>query len=81
MSARKRRASRKIAILVRMDSTRSRMPTGVILEMLGCGKALNYWESCMIPLGKKLVRMGLSDRARAALESGRKKRIASGGRP
>jgi hypothetical protein len=81
MSARNRRAARKIAILVRMDSTRARMPTGLFLEVLGASGAVRYWESCMVPLGKKLSRMGLADRARAALESGRKKRIASGGRP
>jgi hypothetical protein len=60
MSAKKRRAKRKIALLVRMDQTRQRMFSG--------RQWLFTW-GCMVPLGHRLTRMGLKDRAVAALEA------------
>lgn len=81
MSSRKRRNTRKIAMLVRMDATRARMPTGYFLSMLGADKAMRYWETCMVPLGGALNRRGLRVRAITALEQAREKRISTGGGP
>ena len=82
MSARKRRAARKIAMLVRMDNTRSRMfDSALVAMMCGSTPALRYWESCMVPLGRALGRRGLGDRALAALDAEKKRRVAAGGRP
>jgi hypothetical protein len=60
MSSKKRRAKRKIAQMVRMDQTRMRMfPT----------RQAPFSWACMAPLGKRLTRMGLKDRAVAALNA------------
>lgn len=60
MSSKKRRAKRKIAHMVRMDQTRMRMfPT----------RRAPFAYACMAPLGRRLTRMGLKDRAVAALNS------------
>ncbi len=81
MSARKRRAARKIAMLVRMDGTRARMfDSQLIRAMVGSTPAMRYWESCMIPLGKALGRRGLGERALVAIEAEQKRRVAAGGR-
>lgn len=70
MSARKRRAARKIAQMVRMDQTRMRMPHSTFFSLLsGRDKRIRFVEGCMVPLGKKLARMGLRDRAIAALKA------------
>lgn len=70
MSSAKRRAKRKISLLVRMDQTRQRMPrTSTLLLALGVAdKQLRFFEGCMVPLGRSLARMGLEARTRAALE-------------
>lgn len=81
MSARKRRAARKIAMLVRMDGTRSRMfDSALIAAIAGSTPAMRYWETCMIPLGKALGRRGLGERALMAIEAEQKRRVATGGR-
>lgn len=81
MSARKRRIKRKIALLVRMDDTRSRMVCGAFLQVLiGSTPAMRYWETCMCPLGAKLSRMGARAKTLAALERNRERRISAGGR-
>ena len=79
MSARKRRAARKIAMLVRMDATRSRMPSSIILAALGTDPSVRYWTSCMVPLAKAMRRLGLRERALIALDNARAKRVAAGG--
>lgn len=79
MSARKRRAARKIAMLVRMDGTRSRMKYSTPSALFGHDKAIKYWESCMVALGVVLARKGLEGRARMALDAARDWRLATGG--
>lgn len=80
MSSKKRRITRKIRQLVRMDDTRSRMPAMGILAMIGMqDPAVRYWETCMKPLGKALCRRGCADKAMAALTTAREKRVRSGG--
>lgn len=82
MSARKRRATRKIAQLVRMDATRSRMSDGLFEALVtGASPAQRYWESCMTPLGVALGRKGLAFRAIVELETARAHRVAAGGKP
>lgn len=81
MSAGKRRAARKIAMLVRMDATRARMRYNSLLALFGRDPAMIYWATCMTPLGKALTRLGLADRARVKLEDARALRVAAGGRP
>ena len=82
MSSRNRRNARKIKQLVRMDATRSRMPSMGVLAMIGMqDPALRYWETCMKPLGKVLSRRGLTDRTMTAISIAREKRIRSGGKP
>ena len=81
MSARKRRAARKIDMLVRMDGTRARMfDSQLIAAMRGPTPAMRYWETCMIPLGKALGRRGLGERALVAIEAEQKRRVVDGGR-
>jgi hypothetical protein len=70
MSSAKRRAKRKIAQLVRMDQTRQRMaPFSVFLAMAGADRQYQFFTNCMVPLGKRLKRMGLEDRVRSALRA------------
>lgn len=70
MSSTKRRRARKVEQLVRMDRTRRRMrPFSALLAMRGADRQYNFFVSCMVPLGKRLSRMGLKDRARTALEA------------
>lgn len=70
MSSAKRRAKRKIAQIVRMDQTRQRMPpSSSFLAVFGRDKQYRFFEACMCPLGKKLRRMGLMERTKAALEA------------
>jgi len=73
MSSAKRRAKRKIAQLVRMDWQRMRMTSiGPSVAIFGVpDKKWLLFVGCMVPLGKKLRRMGLEQRARAALEAAR----------
>ena len=69
MSSARRRRARKIRQLVRMDQTRRRMePSSSFLVMMGADRQYNFFTSCMVPLGKRLGRMGLKDRVIAALE-------------
>lgn len=80
MSASKRRIARKIAMLVRMDATRSRMDCTFLNSMVrGYNPAIRYWESCMLPLGMWLGRRGHRGRALMALELARVIRLAKGG--
>lgn len=58
MSSKKRRIKRKIELMVRMDQTRMRM--------FPSRRGAFAW-ACMVPLGRKLSRMGLKARAIAAL--------------
>jgi hypothetical protein len=68
MSSAKRRAKRKIRQLVRMDQTRQRMaPHSPFLAMLGGDSQAMFFTNCMVPLGKKLGRLGLKERATKAL--------------
>ena len=70
MSSKKRRAKRKIAMMVRMDQTRMRMlPASQFLAMMGADPQTRFAELCMVPLGKKLTRLGLRTRAIAALKA------------
>lgn len=70
MSSKKRRRNRKIRQIVRMDQTRRRMtPSSTFLAILGADRQYNFFMSCMVPLGKRLSRMGLKRRTRAALEA------------
>jgi hypothetical protein len=71
MSAKHRRAKRKIAQLVRMDQQRQRMSrTGAFLRMLGVVDGQQrFVDTCMVPLGRRLRRMGLEQRARVALHA------------
>ncbi|MBW9334543.1 hypothetical protein FEE59_13575 [Herbaspirillum sp. RU 5E] len=77
MSARKRRVARKIAQLLRMDDTRSRMYSSALLG----GPGVRFWNAYMMPLGHKLNRMGYRDRAIEALELRRRWRVSHGGKP
>jgi hypothetical protein len=61
MSAAKRRVKRKIAMLVRMDATASRM--------VGGPRWYGYWLSCVNPLCARLRRGGAGQRADAALDA------------
>ena len=82
MSAAKRRIKRKIAQLLRMDDTRSRICNSTMVAIL-TGKqprASVFWNACMHPLGCKLTRMGAGGPALAALNTNRERRIAAGGR-
>lgn len=71
MSAKKRRAKRKIAQLVRMDQTRMRMqPYSFLVDVLGGRqRQRDFFLGCMVPLGKRLARMGLKARTKAALQA------------
>ena len=80
MSSRKRRNARKIAMLVRMDATRSRMQSGLLLSFTGLAKGFRYWESCMKPLAKALSRRGLRERTIIALKGRVKDEFAQEGR-
>lgn len=76
MSAAKRRIKRKIAQLVRMDDTRSRM------RELPCAdgyRAEALWNACMKPLAKKLDKMGLRSRAQTAVDERAAWRVDTGG--
>lgn len=81
MSARKRRIKRKIALLVRMDDTRSRMPSSISLIAFGKDESYNFWHSCMKPLAAKLDRIGQKERSLSILEANVERRVAAGGRP
>lgn len=59
MSGKNKRAKRKILLLVRMDKQRMLKNETAGMSLVNCG---------MMPLGKKLARMGLTDRAGAALK-------------
>lgn len=69
MSGRNRRAKRLIRRIVRMDQTRMRMGRpSVVCRLLGYpDKQDRFIDSCLIPLGRKLQRKGLADRAAQAM--------------
>lgn len=80
MSSGKRRAKRQIDRLVRMDEARSRMLTSSLIRVMsGSDPATRFWETNMVPLGAKLWRKGLRDRAINALNHARERRVAAGG--
>lgn len=82
MSAAKRRIKRKIAQLVRMDDTRSRMFSSTLVSVM-TGKPIPaqvFWDTCMTPLGRKITAMGGMQAALLALDVRRQARIATGGR-
>lgn len=81
MSAKKRRAARLIARVVRMDATRSRMPRFGPNGLTGVERSITFWSTSMKPLGKKMERKGLRTRAMTAMASARADRLATGGRP
>jgi hypothetical protein len=80
MSASKRRIKRKIRQLVRMDNTRSRMPSDVSLIEVGQDDSYNFWHLCMRPLAAKLAKMGQKERTLAILEANVVRRVSAGGR-
>ncbi len=67
MSSKKRRAKRKIAQLVRMDQTRQRMPN--LWRHSVAHQQQQAFIGCMAALGHKLARLGLMDRAIAAMKA------------
>ncbi len=79
MSSKQRRAIREINRLVRMDQTRARMSSAFMGGVFGPGRDVIFWETCMVPVGKKLGRKGLRERATSALELARAARVATGG--
>jgi len=82
MSARKRRIKRKIALLARMDDTRSRMsPSTFGAVFNGTDKAMKHWETCMKPLARWLKKRGHGDRAHSALNERCAWRVYTGGNP
>ena len=82
MSAAKRRIKRKIAQLVRMDDTRSRMQEAPLWQWCTTAdRRQTFWNACMKPLAAKLDRAGQKDRALAVLNARVAWRVYTGGNP
>lgn len=83
MSSKKRRIKRKVAMLLRMDATRARMPPASFIEVWFNvpQKEYDYWERCIRPLGDRLLRYGpAGTRAHQAFIDQSDARVARGGR-